>query len=1047
MPNYPKFIFAPIVALLLFCSLALFSHAANIPEAISQWLPGTSSGNQPSKAIFSIGVTADGGKNFGTQFETWQSLDILSDIRIAPEHIGNKGSIYLVARYNNAFYMKNSRGEWLSWNLALNNLSSASENQNLEATTPIAVQKQLSNLPGNFSIWVGYKTDGEIHYNAQAFNFTVIAKDKPATACPDDCISKLLTAENSYSQIPAESQTMSSEEFIKELKEGSLILNSPKSSAEQSSVRETEYKNNLATLKSLKENPTLSSLLTMAGKTTTPFFEPITLLKNGQKVQLLSINNQVKETVFISKISENPANAFNDYQQSYPLLPDSLKNSVPNIASLQGKSVAEINTAIAALDNALASQITQLENISIASDALVPKILAGNGVDNDNDSFCKPKELFRLFNWPLKAFLTPVKDQGLRGMCWAFTTVAALESRELVQRGEPHDLSEQFLVNQVKRVWEKNDYEDGYLCTRALDDMLKHNQVLPEESFWTYNRSLNRNINAATEAAKYASSCLNYSGSCGETSHQTRTIWSNPIPGFNFAAYEDTSYRGTGVGASKPIVIWKSGDRFNHNYYRLKLTQGHTIMAAFGVREGFKKPIRGFVTDNRDVYIDGKGLEQAGSEGGHAVLIVGFINNEAIKNYQGANLYSVPENLPTSGGYYVIKNSWGCGVNGYGDGGYAYIPAEYIERYFWNLSILDMDSSRSAKWQSNNGDGKLTLFWGDQLNTDLRISKKLFDVAPPKNKLISEVNIQVSSSVASDQITQVSTFGNTATYAGYYSTIGPRTVQVIARLGNETVQQKIQVNVVNTAPTIDLSSPVAIYEEEVTKLNLAIKDINEANPSELCSRVSWQFTAPDVLYSGDNTCSATVAFGVNPNSPNRNVVVSVADSDGSRTTKTFNISVLPAANNPYPRISDAWLHEPDRLIGRDVDAVCQTGVRVPTGATIDVIKPESSYACGGSTPEPTVTRPYEASVTVDNPSNEKLTYRWEFFWVDGDIRRYLDITTQDSNSYPIPRIPLGTGRKPFACGVSVEVRGANKSYRRMQDTWLGQCIFPDLMPS
>jgi len=44
-------------------------------------------------------------------------------------------------------------------------------------------------------------------------------------------------------------------------------------------------------------------------------------------------------------------------------------------------------------------------------------------------------------------FVTPVKDQGGCGSCWAFSAVAALESQVLISTGQSHDLSEQIMVS------------------------------------------------------------------------------------------------------------------------------------------------------------------------------------------------------------------------------------------------------------------------------------------------------------------------------------------------------------------------------------------------------------------------------------------------------------------------------------------------------------------------------------------------------------------------------------------------------------------------
>ena len=66
------------------------------------------------------------------------------------------------------------------------------------------------------------------------------------------------------------------------------------------------------------------------------------------------------------------------------------------------------------------------------------------------------------FWFPLKSFVSPIKKQANRGLCWAFAAIGAVESRERVQNNNRVDLSEQFLVNKVKQDWDDDDYNDGY---------------------------------------------------------------------------------------------------------------------------------------------------------------------------------------------------------------------------------------------------------------------------------------------------------------------------------------------------------------------------------------------------------------------------------------------------------------------------------------------------------------------------------------------------------------------------------------------------------
>lgn len=57
------------------------------------------------------------------------------------------------------------------------------------------------------------------------------------------------------------------------------------------------------------------------------------------------------------------------------------------------------------------------------------------------------------FNWKNQGKVTPAKDQGDCGSCWAFTAVGVLESKILINNGPQYDLSEQQLVSCDTNQW------------------------------------------------------------------------------------------------------------------------------------------------------------------------------------------------------------------------------------------------------------------------------------------------------------------------------------------------------------------------------------------------------------------------------------------------------------------------------------------------------------------------------------------------------------------------------------------------------------------
>ncbi len=71
---------------------------------------------------------------------------------------------------------------------------------------------------------------------------------------------------------------------------------------------------------------------------------------------------------------------------------------------------------------------------------LKPKLLIGNISDVE---LAKMKN----FNWRTYNAVTPVKDQGSSGACWAFAVTAAIESNYIIRRNQTLDLAEQDLIN------------------------------------------------------------------------------------------------------------------------------------------------------------------------------------------------------------------------------------------------------------------------------------------------------------------------------------------------------------------------------------------------------------------------------------------------------------------------------------------------------------------------------------------------------------------------------------------------------------------------
>ena len=131
-------------------------------------------------------------------------------------------------------------------------------------------------------------------------------------------------------------------------------------------------------------------------------------------------------------------------------------------------------------------------------------------------------------------------------------------------------------------------------------------------------------------------------------------------------------------------------NNFPLNTIRALLANGQALLGSFGVYSGFDGPATGgFVTN----------LAETNGRGGHVIDITGFISNDTLHS----RLPSAPTGA--GGGYFIIKNSWGCGA---ADAGYYYLPVDYVTKVFSDLSKLDIGTARSNRWKTEVQQGKGT---------------------------------------------------------------------------------------------------------------------------------------------------------------------------------------------------------------------------------------------------------------------------------------------------------------------------------------------------
>jgi C1A family cysteine protease len=799
----------------------------------------------------------------------------------------------------------------------------------------------------------------------------------------------------------------------------------------------------------------VTALLAQSHAATNLDGEPVVTLPDGRQMGLVDLGLRIEKAAANYRLAHDPLNALASYELSYGLLSADMQAQVTAPASLHSATLEQIKQAAQQMDVVLHAVI-DIDHVRLDPEApptpiaapmsTTPKadrkqsmaVIPGNGVDNSGP--CNTVGYARRYWFPLRSFVSPVRDQGERGTCWAFSAVAAVESRERVQNNNAVDISEQFLVNKYKWEWYPSDFTDGGSAAAALNAAADRNQALMPEAGWTYNPARGRPDNAFDKdvegtLASYAHACdaTSYTGTCSESAHEGRGICTKFING-EYCAVANTEFSGPGTNASRVRLLWSNGDEFKLATYRALLASGVSLIASFPVYEGFSTAPAGIVSDYRKMKME-KGKLVEGDYGGHLVQIVGFISNEDLSFAPGG----VGSNIG-GGGYFIIRNSWGCA----GDGGYFYVPADYVSSLFATLEVLDFDARRSAQWNSEQivpgGGAGLAIDSKGSHGVDLRVQENLASTFTVSHPTANYVRLTVTSDrdgklydgqwLVNPPISG-SLFANSLPFT--FQTEGLRTLTITARYGTQVITATKNILALNSPPTIVFKSSGSPQQNENFVIDAVVTDRNEVNPIAICAAMTWTVTAPDTIVSGSD-CTRVIRFGV---TGDRQVRVSAHDQEGRDGAAIETFAVLPPPVNPYPRITTFGVYARDYLRVSNQVTGCYTN-QVGNNAVLDL----RDLGCKLSITGPDVPR-YYSQLSIENPSAEVLSYDWTYTDTAGTESRVLTAHTSTAN-YNMDAFLFGSAGSPgiatYSCTIDVRVNAPESSRSKSLRVWSGQCM-------
>jgi len=226
-----------------------------------------------------------------------------------------------------------------------------------------------------------------------------------------------------------------------------------------------------------------------------------------------------------------------------------------HIAEAEGFTVGATQFADLTLDEFAASYLTLKASDKPSGANLETHMYSGADLPDEID-------------WTLKSAVSPVKDQGSCGSCWAFSTVGSLEGRAAIAAGNLQQFSEQQLVDCDK------DFGDlgckGGLMDNAFQYLMQSKGACTEESYGYKGRAGTCQIDSCTIGLA-GSAVTGYKDVAADTNALAEAVAEGPVS--------------VAIQANSPFFQLYTGGVFSSNLCGKTLDHG-VLAVGYGVDNG-----------------------------------------------------------------------------------------------------------------------------------------------------------------------------------------------------------------------------------------------------------------------------------------------------------------------------------------------------------------------------------------------------------------------------------------------------------------------------